>query len=133
MINLFAVFAQTSQDLGPIGGEKDTGLGPWSWLFREEDVSSAAGIFTDILSRVIGVMTVVAGLFFMFNIFIAAYGFLHAGGSDEKIKQSTDNLLHSIIGLVVVIAAYALISLLGALLGFEILQPGKFIKMLGPK
>lgn len=125
------VIAQTN--LGQIGGDGKGGLGPWGDIGRPGTlISWVATQFTIILSRVISIMTIVAGLYFMFNIFIAAYGFFHAGGSDEKVKQCTDSILHSVVGLIVVIAAYALVSLLGALLGFEILKPGKYIQLLGP-
>lgn len=126
-----AAFAQTPTDLGQIGGGEE--LGPWTDIGKKGTTIAVVALkFTFLLSRVISIMTVVAGLYFMFNIFIAAYGYLHAGGSDEKVKQSTESILHSVIGLIIVIAAYALVSLLGALLGFEILKPGKFIKELGP-
>lgn len=124
-----AAIAQTK--LGTIGGGKE--LGPWADIGESGTTITLVALrLTSLLSRVISIMTVIAGLYFMFNIFIAAYGYLHAGGSDEKVKQSTDSMLHSIIGLIIVIAAYAIISLLGTLLGFEILKPGKFIQKLGP-
>lgn len=126
-----AAIAQTN--LGQIGGDGKGGLGPWGDIGRPGTLlSQVTTQFTLVLSRVISIMTVVSGLYFMFNIFIAAYGFFHAGGSDEKIKTNVDSILHSVIGLIVVIASYALVSLLGALLGFEILKPGKFIQLLGP-
>ncbi len=132
--SLFAVattaFAQTN--IGQIGDTKG-GLGPWGNIgLLSTTIASVATEFTKTISRVISIMTIVAGLYFMFNIFTAAYGFFHAGGSDEKVKQCTDSILHSVVGLIVVIAAYALVSLLGALLGLEILKPGEAIKILGP-
>ena len=123
--------AQTPHPLGPIGGEE--GFGPWGGLGTGAKISVAAGIFTNIISRVIGVMTIVAGLWFIFSFIIGAYGFLTAGGDSKKMGEAASKITSAIIGLIVVVAAYALISLIGGLLGFEdILQPQKLIPLLKP-
>lgn len=132
MNNLFTVLAQTPKELGPIGGEAGTGLGPWSWLFKQKDVVYAAGIFTDIISRIIGVMTIVAGLWFIFQFIIGGYSYMTAGGDPQKMGQATQKITSALIGLLVIVAAYAIISLLGALLGFEILNPQIIIEKLKP-
>lgn len=117
-------------DLGPIGGP--TGFGPWGHLGTEQKISVAAGAFANIISRIIGVLTIVAGIWFVFQFIIGAYGFLTAGGDSKKMGEAASKITSAIIGLIVVVAAYALISLLGALLGFEILQPQKLIPLLKP-
>jgi uncharacterized membrane protein len=123
--------AQTPHPLGQIGGKE--GFGPWGNLGQlGTEIGAAAGAFANIISRIIGVLTIVAGLWFIFSFIIGAYGFLTAGGDTKKIEEATKKITSAIVGLVVVVAAYALISLIGGLLGFEILQPQKFIEMLGP-
>jgi len=117
-------------DLGPIGG--DEGFGPWGFLGGEGDIETSAGIFTQIISNIIGIMTIVAGIWFVFMFIIAAFGYLTAGGDKQKISESNSKITTALIGLVVVVFAYALISLLENLLGFKILQPQELIEMLGP-
>lgn len=117
--------------LGQIGGEEES-FGPWGNLGQNTAVTKAAQVFTNIISRIVGVLTIVAGIWFIFQFIIGAYGFLTAGGDSKAIESARGKITQAIIGLVVVVAAWALISLLGALLGFEILQPQKFIEMLGP-
>jgi len=124
--------AQTPHELGPIGGERDSGLGPWSWLFQEKDVSMSAAIFTSIISRIIGIMTIIAGIWFIFQFIIGAYSYMTAAGDQQKMSNATKKITSALIGLTIIVAAYAIISLLGALLGFEILKPGEVIKILGP-
>jgi len=126
------VFAQTPHDLGPIGGERNTGLGPWSWLFQEEEISSAAEVFAGIISRIIGVMTIIAGIWFIFQFISGGYNYMAAGGDQQKMTNATKRITNSLIGLVVVVAAYAVMSLLGAILGFNFLNIGGIINLLKP-
>lgn len=124
------VFAQ--QPLGQIGGEPEKGFGPWGNLGIFKDVAQAAGYFTDIISRIIGIMTIIAGIWFIFQFIIGAYGYMTAGGDQKRITDSTSKITNALIGLVVIVAAYAIISLLSSLLGFEILKPASMIKLLKP-
>lgn len=124
------LLAQTETPLGQIGGP--TGFGPWGDLGKEATVDVAAGKFSEIISNIIGIMTIIAGIWFIFNFISGAYEFLTAAGNEEKIKKAKLRLTHGIIGLIIVIASYAIISLLGALLGFDILNPQEIIKTLSP-
>lgn len=117
-------------ELDRIGGPEE-GFGPFGNV-SITDVGEAARYFTRIISNIIGVMTIVAGLWFVFMFITGGYGYLTAGGDSKKIGEATSKITSALIGLVVVVAAYALISLIGALLGFRILQPQEFIPLLGP-
>jgi len=121
-------------DLGKIGGgEGEQGFGPWGWLGGTKDVGEAAGEFAWIISKIIGIMTIVAGIWFFFMIIIGAYGYLTAGGDSKKIEEATKKITSALTGLIVIVLAYAFISLIGKLLGFpQILDPQEIIKLLGP-
>jgi hypothetical protein len=121
----------TSSGLGQIGG--DTGFGPWGNLGSESEVGASASAFTKILSNVIGIMTIIAGLWFMFQFIISGYAYMTAGEDAQRMGNATKKITSSLIGLVIVIAAYAIISLIGSMLGFEILNPQNIIPLLGPK
>jgi small-conductance mechanosensitive channel len=116
-------------DLGRIGGEN--GFGPFGNL-NLDDVSEAATDFTRIISNAIGVMTIVAGIWFVFMFVTGAFSFLTAGGDSKKMGEASGKIGSALIGLVVVVLAYALISLIGNLLGFEILNPQNIIESLSP-
>jgi len=117
------------EDLGRIGlGE---GFGPFSDLDLG-DVSDAASTFASILSKIIGLMTVIAGIFFFFILLIGAFGYLTAGGDSEKIKSATQRIGNGLTGLIVIVLAYAFISLIGSMLGLDILNPQDVILLLGP-
>jgi len=122
-------FAAEPTPLGQIGGEE--GFGPWGNL-GSQGIKEAAGAFASIISRIIGVMTVVAGIWFIFQFIIGAYGYMTAGGDQQKMTNATKKITNSLIGLVVVVAAYAVMSLLGALLGFNFLNIVGIINLLKP-
>jgi len=124
------LLAQRQILLGSIGGTD--GFGPWGDLFKYNDIPPAASIFVQILSNLLGIMTIVAGLWFLINLITGAYGFLSAGGNQENMTKASQRIGNSLIGLVVVIAAYALTSLLGTLLHFDILNPQTLIPLLKP-
>lgn len=131
MINLNLLAQNESgTDLGTIGGP--TGFGPWGNVGKAADIGQAAGNFTDIISNIIGVMTIIAGIWFIFQFIIGAYGFMTAGGDQKRVSDSGSKITSALIGLVIIVAAYAIISLLGSLLGFEILKPASLIRQLGP-
>jgi hypothetical protein len=116
-------------DLGQIGGEN--GFGPWGNL-GSQGLNEGAAAFTRIISNAIGVMTIIAGVWFIFQFISGAYGYMSASGNPEKMTQATGKITSALIGLVVVVAAYALISLIGSLLGYDVLNPQKIFEKLGP-
>ena len=117
--------------LGQIGGEE--GFGPWGNLGKFLDVTRAASILTNIISRTMGVMTIAAGIWFIFQFIIGGYSYMTAGGEPQKMSQATQKITSALIGLVVIVAAYAIMSLLGELLGFKFLNLELLIEKLGPK
>lgn len=86
-----------------------------------------ATMLGDVLSTVIGVLTVVAGLWFIIQFFIGAFSLITAGGDKTATENAQKRLTNSVIGLVIVIAAIFLIDLIGNILGIDILDPVTFL------
>ncbi len=101
------------------------GLGPLGTF--EINITTAANLFGKVLSLIIGVMTIVAGIWFIFQFIIGAFGWLTAGADKTAIENAQKRILNAVIGITVVVAAIFLIDLLGRLIGLEILSPGRFI------
>ena len=119
-------------DLGPIGGEE--GFGPWGNIANlGTEVGEAAKSFTKIISNIIGVMTIAGGIWFMFQFIAGGLGWLTAGGDKAGVQAAQKRITNAVIGLVVVVSAYALIWIIGELLGFDILHPEDLINLVGPK
>ena len=118
------LIAQTPHLTGTIG--EGEGFGLWT------DPGKAIENFTTILSNIIGFMTIVAGIWFMFQFIIAGYGWLTSGGDKAGLQQAQSRMTNAFIGLVIVVAAYAIIWIFGELFGLKILQPQDLIKLIGP-
>jgi hypothetical protein len=102
-----------------------TGLGS---LAVPGDQAQATGLFEQALSVTVGVMTVVAGIWYMFQFFSAAISWLSAGADKNAVQNAQKKLLDSTTGLVVIVLSYVLISIIGRIVGFDlILNPASII------
>jgi len=71
------------------------------------------------ISNVIGVITIVAFIFFTFQIIFAGYTFMSANGDEKKLETSRKKLTNGILGLTIVVVAYGLTSFIANLLGLD--------------
>jgi len=123
------LLAQTSiplpnlEGLGPLGQEM-----PGGGFDYFNTIWEATGFFEKVISVAIGVMTVIAGIWFIFGIVSAALQWLMGGGNKESIQGAQKKLINSIIGLVLVVTAYGLILAIGNVIGLgKILNPEDII------
>ncbi len=84
------------------------------------------------ISNAIGVLTVVASLFFIFYFFMGAFKWVTAGGDGGKVAKARDEMVQGVVGLIVIVAAYGLVGLVGRIVGLNILQPGNVLAPLIP-
>ena len=63
-----------------------------------------------IIGNLIAVLLSVLGIIFVVLVVYAGFLYLTAAGDDEKVKKAKKLLTQSIIGLVIIIAAYAIAS-----------------------
>jgi hypothetical protein len=110
------------EGLGPLGGEVVSFI-----VGAGEVPTNALGLFYTILSNIIGIMTVVAAIWFVFQFFTAAIQILTSSGDKTKMEEARNKITQAVIGLVIVVAAIFLISLIGSLLGLNILGPWNFV------
>lgn len=91
----------------------------------------AATTFTKFLTTAVGIMTVIAFIWFIFTLFIGAIAWLGSGGDKTKLQNAQKQITHGIIGLIVVISSIFLIKIIGVIFGIEdILNIGELIKNL---
>ena len=105
---------QLAIDFAPPGGFKGLGTGPLA-------NPSGTGIetFSNFISSVIGLMTIIAIIWFIFSFITGAIGIVASGGDKNALESAKKKITTGIIGLVVVIAAIFVIQLLGFLLGIS--------------
>lgn len=107
-----------------IGGEI-TPIGPYA-------VDDPATNLSVIFSNLLAFFTYVAGLAFVIYFVIGALSWLTAGGDTQKADKAKTYMTNAAIGLIIVVAAYGIISIVGTVLGINILNPGEMINNLGP-
>ena len=79
-----------------------------------DDASLEAGYKKDavsptvIVGNVIGIVLSFLGIIFLAYMVWAGYNWMTAGGSTEKVKEAQGTIQRAIIGLIVVLSAYAL-------------------------
>ena len=119
-------FLLADKDLGPIG--EGEGFGAWT-KFGD----NPGGLLADIISNILGILTIFAGIWFLFQAIMAGYSYLSAGGDKARIENAWRKLTNALIGLAIVVAAYGLLALLGTFLGVDFLNVGKVIETISPK
>ncbi|SRR5258708_5345864 len=80
--------------------------------------------FTDTLSKVVGIMTVVGFVWFTFQIILGAIGIVASGGDKNAVEKAQKQITTGIVGVVIIVAAIFIVDLIGTILGTpNILSP----------
>lgn len=93
---------------------------------EDVDVSSGDTALTaaeTLISRIIGFLTVLAGIFFIIYFILGALSWVTAGGDQSKIQKARDQIVQGVIGLIVIVGAYAVVGIIGSVVGINILNP----------
>lgn len=101
-----------SLDFGSLSGFGPLGL-------EGRDASGALGIFSNFISSAIGLMTIIAIIWFVFTFITGAISMIGAGGDKAAVENARKRITNGLIGLVVTIIAVFIINLIGYLLGFK--------------
>jgi hypothetical protein len=71
------------------------------------------------ISDIIGTITALAVLFFIVYSFLAAFEWVTAGGESGKVEKAKNKLVWGTLGLILIVATYAIIGLLEAWSAFR--------------
>lgn len=128
MINF--LLTENYEPLGGIAQDEEgkalEGFGAWA-------VGDPSNLLTTIISNILGILTIFAGIWFLFQAIMAGYSYLSAGGDKTRIENAWRKLTNALIGLAIVVAAYGLIALLGTFLGVNFLEIGDLFDLISPK
>ncbi|MBI2010514.1 MAG: hypothetical protein HYS86_05085 [Candidatus Chisholmbacteria bacterium] len=83
--------------------------------------SDVTGLET-ILSTAAGFLTITGGILFLTMFIIGAYGWITAEGKPEKLDAARGRIVNAIIGMFILVAAFAAAAVIGFLLGIDILN-----------
>ncbi|OGM57319.1 hypothetical protein A3E46_01280 [Candidatus Woesebacteria bacterium RIFCSPHIGHO2_12_FULL_46_16] len=87
--------------IGPLGNPQGTGITE----------------FNKFISTTIGLMTIIAIIWFVFKFVAGAIGIISSGGDKASLETAKKNITTGVIGLVVVVAALFIVDLIGNLIG----------------
>lgn len=130
----FGINAAFAQGIGCTG---DDSLGPIAKALcavsgsKDQATQEAGKQLNNVISVLIGVMTGVAGIWFIFQFITAGYQWIQSGGDKEQLSQARDKITNSLIGLIIVVGAWIIIGIVGQILGLKILNPGQILLDLG--
>lgn len=78
-----------------------------------QNVTGAPGGPVVFITNVLRLIFVVAGVYAFFNFIIAGFQYMSSGGDSKKLEEALNRIWYSLLGLIVIIASFALASLIG--------------------
>jgi hypothetical protein len=106
-------YIATNIQIAPSGGFKGFGkLGLQGSL-----ATNASLTFSNLMTSVIGVLTIVAIIWFVFLLITGGIGYMSAGGDKSRIESASKRVTNALVGLVVVVISIFIVKLIGYLLG----------------
>jgi len=85
------------------------------------------GQIEKILTNLFGFLTVVAGLAFLIYFILGAITWITSGGDSGNVEKAKKQMTNAAIGLIAVVATYAITWIVGQVLGISILKPETLI------
>lgn len=73
--------------------------------------------FENFISQFIGILTIVAIIYFIIQIIFAGYAFMGSNGDSKKIEQAKAHLTQNILGLTIILVAVIITNIMGNLFG----------------
>ena len=118
----------------PLGGQKGgfEGLGPLGLV--NIPAGDAPRVFATVIGNVIGLMTVIGALWFLFQVIIAGYSWLSAGNDKQKLAEAQGKLSSAVVGFGVVALAIVVVRVVATFLNIDIvLDPINAVRILTPR
>jgi len=129
---LSTLLTQDTTTNNPLGGDKEI-TGPAGPLNPDTSLVGAAvggAPLEKFFSVMLGFFTVIGGLMFLTYFLFAALSWITGGGEKGKVETAKTQMTNAAIGLSIVLVAHAIIGIVGAVLGLDILQPVEVLSRL---
>lgn len=123
--NLIAAQANFGTGLQPVDGSGDPIY--TEGLTGAIDAGTPASSLELLISNIIGLLTSLGAVVFIFMFFFAAFKWITSGEDAGKVQKARDQMVQAVIGLVIMVAGYAIIGLIGSIIGLDILNPASQI------
>lgn len=107
--------------LGRIGPKLTQGYNP---------TSDVAGGLTLVISNTLAIITIIAGLTFIYYFMVGAINWITAGGEAQKAQAARATIMNALVGLMITVIAYPVILIVSRLLGLPLADPGALFNQL---
>jgi hypothetical protein len=92
-----------------------------------DGVAGATGAVEKLVSNVLVILTVVAGIAFVLYFLLGGLNWITAGGDKGKIDKAKGMMTNGAIGMIVITLSYSIVWIVGQALGINILNPASLI------
>ncbi|KKR11259.1 MAG: hypothetical protein UT39_C0009G0019 [Candidatus Woesebacteria bacterium GW2011_GWA1_39_21] len=90
-------------------------------------------LFSGVLSKAIGLLTIVAGVYFIFLLISGGIAWMSSGGDKAKLANARSTMFSGAIGLTIVVAALFIAQIFGGIIDLpNILNPAAILRSLAP-
>ena len=100
---------------------------PGGYNPKGSGIGDSTGAVEKLISNVLVVLTVVAGIAFALYFLLGGLNWITAGGDKGKIEKAKGMMTNGAIGIIVIALSYAITWIVGKALGIDILNPGTII------
>ncbi|MCX6817061.1 MAG: hypothetical protein NTZ93_04290 [Candidatus Beckwithbacteria bacterium] len=97
-----------------------------------QPTNNVAADLSWVVSNILGIITAIAGLTFLFWFVFGAFNWIVSGGDPQKAQTAKATLTNAFLGLVITVIAYPVALLFSKLLGIPLAEPQELIKSLFP-
>lgn len=87
----------------------------------------AASAIEKLISNILVILTIVAGLAFVLYFLLGGLNWITAGGDKGKIDKAKGMMTNGAIGLIVIALSYSITWIIGKALGINILNPAAIL------
>ena len=91
------------------------------------DLGGSTSAVEKLISNVLVVLTIVAGISFTLYFLLGGLNWITAGGDKGKIEKAKGMMTNGAIGMIVIAVSYSIVWIVGKALGIDILNPGTIL------
>jgi hypothetical protein len=98
-----------------------------------QSAGNSPALLSNILTSIVGLLTLVAGIWFMFLLITGGIAWIGSGGDKGKLAEARSRMITGVIGLTIIVAALFIAEIIGGLIGLgDILNPTNYINAISP-
>ena len=98
-----------------------------------QSAANSPALLSTIITNIIGLLTLIAGIWFMFLLITGGIAWIGSGGDKGKLAEARSRMITGVVGLTIIVAALFIAEIIGDLIGIgDILNPTNYINYISP-